>query len=161
MEALYFRERVVEVTLGRAATEIQGKSASDLKKLVQEELTKEDSTKAVQVLAVSAPFQGRIEVVTGSRKQAQAARENKRWVRGLGEGAKSRGATWYPLKIDGVMRETLCKKEGTGWDFKEEALEIINESNSREGFQVKAMKVHWLSQVSDKATGSLAVYFES
>ena len=56
MEAVHFRERVVEVTLGRTTTETQGKSAGDMKKLVQEELGKEDSTKDVQVLAVSAPF---------------------------------------------------------------------------------------------------------
>jgi hypothetical protein len=57
------------------------------------------------------------------------------------------------------MREELCKKEGTGWEFKDDALEIISKSNLREGFQVKAMKVYWLSRVLDKAIGLIVVYF--
>lgn len=161
VEALHYRERIVVVTLGKAMAEVQGKSGETLKKIAQEELQKEESTKTVQVIAASMPTQGRLEIVTASKKQAQAARENKRWVRGFGEGAKAKEATWFPLKVDGVMREELCKKEGTGWEFKDDALEIISKSNSREGFQVKAMKVHWLSRVSDKATGSIAVYFDS
>src|SRR5271170_309364 len=159
--ATYFREQVVVVVLGKAAEEIKEKPLDALKKQIQDELQKEETTKAVQAIAVSLPFPGKLELITGSKEQAQAARNNKKWINALGEGAKAREASWFPLKVDGVTREVLCKREGTGWEFKDDVLEIINESNSREGFQVKALKVHWLSRVSDKTTGSIAVYFDS
>ena len=160
-EARHFRERVVVVTLGKAAEEVKGKPLQVLKKQIQDELQKEEATKAVQAVAVAVPFPGKLELITGSKEQAQAARNSLSWVNALGEGAKAREALWYPLKVDGVTREVLCKKEGSGWEFKDDVLEIINKSNSKEGFQVKAMRVHWLSLVSDKTTGSIAVYFES
>jgi hypothetical protein len=158
---LQYQERTVVITLGKAAAESAGKSTETLKETAQRELQKEESTKAVQVIAVLAPAQGRLEIVTGSKEQAQAARENKRWVRGFGEGAKPKEAIWFPLKVDGVDRKTLCKEEGTGWDFKDDVLEIINQSNSREGCQVKAMKVYWLSPVSEKTAGSIVVTLDS
>ena len=80
--------------------------------------------------------------------------------KGVWRRSKTKGSNMVPLKVDGVDRKTLCKEGGTGWDFKDDVLEIINKSNSREGFQVKAMKVYWLSRVSDKATGSIVVCFD-
>jgi hypothetical protein len=102
---LQYQERTVVTRLGKAASEVTGKSTERLKEIAQKELQKEESTKAVQVIAVSAPTQGRLEIITGSKVQAQAARENKRWVRRFGEGAKPKEATWFPLKVDGVDRK--------------------------------------------------------
>ena len=68
----------------------------------------------MQAIAVSVPFLGKLELITGSKEQAQAARNNKKWINALSEGAKAREASWYLLKVDGVTREVLCKREGTG-----------------------------------------------
>jgi hypothetical protein len=124
---------------------MQGKPMETLKKIAQDELRKEESTKEVQVNAVAAPIQGRLEIVVGTKAQAEAARKNKRWVRGFGEGAKAKEAAWFLLKVDGVDRKTLCKEEGTGWKFKDKVLDIINQSNLKEGQQVEALKVYWIS----------------
>jgi hypothetical protein len=91
------------------------------------------------VIGVSAVTKGHLEIRVASKEQAQQARFNARCVRGFGEAARAKAATWYPIKVDGVAREAICKTEGNGWQFREDALQIINESNSREG-----MKVHSL-----------------
>jgi hypothetical protein len=65
-------------------------------------------------MTVTLLFPGKLELTTGSKEQAQTAHNSKRWINTLEEGAKAREASWYPLKIDRVTRETLCKKEGTG-----------------------------------------------
>lgn len=155
------REKTVVITLGRTAEEIKGKPIDTLKETAQKELQREDSTKNVQVIGVSAVTKGRLEIRVASKEQAQQARSNARWVRGFGEAARAKAATWYPIKVDGVAREAICKTEGNGWQFREDALQIINESNSREGMKVQAMKLHWLSKTSDKPSGSLAVYLDS
>ena len=125
-EAIHFRERVVVVELGKAAEGIKGKPLDAWKKQIQDELQKEETTKAVQAMAVSLPFPGKLELITGSKEQAQAARNNKRWINALGQGAKAKEASWYPLKVDGVLREAVCKEGGTGWEFKDDILELIN-----------------------------------
>lgn len=109
-----YQEQTVVILLGKSAAENKGKSTETLKEIAQKELQKEETTKAVQVIAVSTPAQGRLEIITGSKEQAQAARENRRWVQGFGEGAKSKEATWYPVKVDRVDRKTLYKEGGTG-----------------------------------------------
>ncbi|KFX86510.1 hypothetical protein O988_09535, partial [Pseudogymnoascus sp. VKM F-3808] len=129
------REQTVVITLGRTAEEIKGKPIATLKETVQKELQREDSTKNVQVIGVSAVTKGRLEIRVASKEQAQQARSNARWVRGFGEAARAKAATWYPIKVDGVAREAICKTEGNGWQFREDALQIINESNSREGMK--------------------------
>src|SRR5579871_5507549 len=126
-EAVHFREWVVVVILGKAAEGIKGKLLDALKKQIQSELQKEEATKAVQAIAVSLPFLGKLELITGSKEQAQAARNNKKWINALGEGAKAREASWYPLKVDGVLREAVCKEGGSGWEFKDDILELINQ----------------------------------
>ena len=88
-----YQERIVTITLGKAIADVQGKSMETLKKIAQEELSKEESTKEVQVIAVATPVQGRLEIITKTKAQAQAARENKKWIRGFGEGAKAKEAT--------------------------------------------------------------------
>jgi hypothetical protein len=155
------REQTVVITLGRTAEEIKGKPIATLKEIAQKELQREDSTKNVQVIGVSAVTKGRLEIRVASKEQAQQARLNARWVRGFGEAARAKAAAWYPIKVDGVAREAICKTEGNGWQFREDTLQIINESNSREGMKVQAMKLHQLSKTSDKPSGSLAVYLDS
>ncbi|KFZ24867.1 hypothetical protein V502_00654 [Pseudogymnoascus sp. VKM F-4520 (FW-2644)] len=77
------------------------------------------------------------------------------------EGAKLKDAAWHPLKIDGVAREAVCLESGNGWEFKEDILQIVNESNLYKGEEVKAMKIYWLSKISEKTVGSITVYFET
>ena len=77
-EAVHFQEQVVVVILGKAAEGIKGKPLDALKKQIQSELQKEEATKAVQAIAVSLPFLGKLELITGSKEQAQAACNNKR-----------------------------------------------------------------------------------
>jgi hypothetical protein len=155
------RERMVVITLGRSVEVVQGKSIAELKEFAEKELQREDSTKDVQVIGVSAVTKGRLETMVASKEQAQQARANARWVRGFGEAAKAKEATWYPIKVDGVAREAICKEGGNGWEFREDALQVIDDSNSRSGMKVKAMKLHWLSKPSDNPSGSLVVYLDS
>lgn len=55
----------------------------------------------------------------------------------------------------------MCSESGNGWEFREDVLQVINESNSHEGEEVRAMKVHWLSRVSEKTVGSITIYLET
>jgi hypothetical protein len=157
------RERVVVVTTGKSAAEVQGKSVKILKETAEKELRQEEATKDIQVIGVSAASKGRFEITVASKEQAEKARSNARWVRGFGAEAKVKEATWYPIKVDGVAREVICtaKGEGYSWEFRDDVLDIINKSNSREGFKVKALKIHWLSKQSENASGSIAVYLDS
>jgi hypothetical protein len=155
------REKTVVVNIGALRSTHQAKSPEEIKVVIQEELAKDPKTKEVEVIGITGPHQGRLELHTASRKQAEAARNNIRWARELSERAKPREATWYPVKVDSVSREMLCRKEGTGWEFKDDAKDYINSQNSRPDFKVQVMKLHWLSKVSDKPLGSLVMYLDS
>lgn len=98
-----------------------------------------------------------------SKEQAEAARANARWVRGFGPEAKAKEAVWYPIKVDGIAKEVICKtKDGRFTrELQDDILETISKSNSHEGFVVKAMKVHLLSKESDSPHCSIAMYLES
>lgn len=74
------RDKVVVVTLGRAAAGLQGKSVGTIKEMAQKELQKEAQTKDVQVVGASTVAQGRMEIIVASKEQAEAARANARWV---------------------------------------------------------------------------------
>jgi hypothetical protein len=65
-------------------------------------------------MAVALSFPEKLELTTGSKEQAQAAHNSKRWINVLEERAKAREASWYLLKMDRVTRKVFCKKEGTG-----------------------------------------------
>lgn len=66
-----------------------------------------------------------------------------------------------PVKVDGVLREAICKPEGTGWEFQDNAAVCLGEQNSRPDFKVKVMKMHWLSPISTKLAGSMVIYLDS
>lgn len=155
------REKVVILSLGRAASTLKGKPMMAIKELAQKKLQEEEITKEVKVLGVSAITGQRLEIQTESKKQADIARANAHWVAGFGEEAKVRQATWYPIKVDGVARENICKKTGNGWQFKDGTAKLLEESNSRPNLSVKVMKMYWLSKPTDKPTGSMAIYLDS
>ncbi|KFZ18661.1 hypothetical protein V501_01078 [Pseudogymnoascus sp. VKM F-4519 (FW-2642)] len=156
-----FRDKVVVITLGKATGEVEKIPITILQETLQNELQKENKTENIKIIGVAKPNKGRLEVTLESKEQAVTARANKRWTHLIGEGAKLKDAAWHPLKIDGVAREAMCSESGNGWEFKEDILQIVNESNSYEGEEVKAMKIHWLSKISEKTVGSIAVYFET
>ncbi|KAI9747291.1 MAG: hypothetical protein M4579_007490, partial [Chaenotheca gracillima] len=149
-DASGFREKVVVITLGKATGEVEKIPITVLKETLQNELQKDKKTKDIKIIGVAKPNKGRLEVTLESKEQAVIARANKRWAHLIGEGAKLKDAAWHPLKIDGVAREAVCAESGNGWEFKEDVLQIINESNSHDGNEVKAMKIHWLSKISEK-----------
>jgi regulator of replication initiation timing len=155
------REKVVILSLGKAASTLKGKPMMAIKELAQKKLQEEEITKEVKVLGVSAISGQRLEIQTESKKQADIARANAQWVVGFGEEAKVRQATWYPIKVDGVARENICKKTGNGWQFKDDTGKLLEESNSRPNLSVKVMKMYWLSKPTDKPTGSMAIYLDS
>jgi hypothetical protein len=155
------REKGITLNLGKSAAALKGKPLAAIKELAQKELAKTEATKGVKIVGVSAVVGERLEIQTASKEQAESARANAQWTKALGEGAKVRQATWYPIKLDGVAREEICTKAGNGWQLKEGLEKLISESNSKPGFAVKVMKAHWLSAPSAKLSGSMAVYLES
>ena len=154
-------EKRVVVKVGALRTMHIGKTPEELKQLIQEEMRKEMKTKEVEVIGISPPVNGRMEVATASKTQADAARKHTKWAKEISEWAKVKGAEWYPVKVDSVHREVICKKEGNGWEFKDDVKEIINSENSRPDFRVQVEKIHWLSPASDKKQGSLVMYLDS
>jgi hypothetical protein len=69
---------VVVIVLEKAVEEIKGKALDTLKKQIQDELQKEETTKEVQAMAVTLSFPGKLELTTGSKEQAQTAYNSKR-----------------------------------------------------------------------------------
>lgn len=157
----HVREKTVIVNIGPLRTEHATKTTEEFKELVQQELKTREPTKAVKVIGISKPARGRFELHTGDKKQAEAARKHSAWSKCLSEQAKVRGAAWYPVKVDGVLREAICKPEGTGWEFQDNAAARLGEQNSRPDFKVKVMKMHWLSPISTKLAGSMVIYLDS
>jgi hypothetical protein len=98
-----------------------------------------------------------------SKEQAEKAISNARWARAFGEDAKIKEAEWYPIKVDRVAREVVYKMEDSRFirDFQDDILDVINKSNSRDGFQVKAMKAHLLGKPSENSHCSIAIYLDS
>ena len=81
------------------------------------------------MVGISAIVGERLEIQTESKEQAEIARSNTQWAKALGEEAKVRQAAWYPIKVDGVAREGICKKTGNGWQFKQGLEDLISKSN--------------------------------
>jgi hypothetical protein len=86
------RERGITLNLGRAAATLRGKPLATIKDMAQKEMQKEDATKRVKVVGVSAIVGERLEIQTESKEQAEVARSNTQWAKALGEEAKVRQA---------------------------------------------------------------------
>jgi hypothetical protein len=155
------KERGVTLNLGKAVAELKKKPLAAIKEVAQKELQKIEGTKGVRVIGVSPIIGNRLEIQVGSKEQAEVARNNAQWTKGLGEGVGVQQAAWYPIKVDGVAREEICKKTGNGWQFKQGIEEVISTSNSAPGRPVKVMKAYWLSPPTTKKVGSMAVYLDS
>lgn len=156
------KERTVTVLLGKDGSKIVGQSLNQLKAIASKELLQEPTTKTVQVISVIKQGKNSIDILTASKEQADIAQANKRWVRGFGEHAKVKEATWYPVKVDGVQIDVLCSLENNKWQFKGDVLDIINEGNVEKGIEVKAKNIYWLRQPKpDAVNGSIVVSFDS
>jgi hypothetical protein len=155
------QEKVITVDLGRATEQYKDKPLEEIRAVVEKELSTEEDTKGVQVVGVSCVAVGRLEVKVATREQADTARKNRQWLQGVGQGVSARQAMWYPVKVDGVDREILCTKEGNGWQFKEDASKMLENSNLTTDVKVKIMKMHWLSKPSSKPVGSIVIYLDS
>lgn len=155
------REKVVSVTLGRTATRHKDSSLDELKSIAEKELAQQLPTAQIQILGINRAALERIDLTMETKEQANTVRENADWVKGFGEDAKVRQATWYPIKLDGVPKEVLCTREGNGWDFKADAAQILGGGNSQEGERFGVKKLHWLSKPTAKLEGSLVVYVDS
>ena len=123
--AMTNREKVVSVILGRTATQHKNSSLDDLKYIAEKELAQQLPTAQVQILEINRAAPERIDLTMETNGQANTARENAEWVKGFGEEAKIRQATWYPIKLDGVPKEVLCTREGNGWDFKADRKSVV------------------------------------
>src|SRR4030088_2716190 len=128
--------------------------------MAQKKMQKEEATKGVKVVGISAIVGERLEIQMESKEQAEVARSNTQWAKALGEEAKVRQVAWHPIKVDGVAREGTRKKTGNGWQFKQGLENLISKSNTRPDLPVKVMKAYWLSKPSSKESGSMAVYLD-
>jgi hypothetical protein len=156
------KERTVTVLLGKDSAKTLGQSLNQLKATASKELLQEPSTKTIQVVSVIKQGKNSIDILTASKEQADMAQANKRWVRGFGESAKVKEATWYPVKVDGVQIDVLCSLKENKWQFKGDVLDIINEGNVEKGINVKAKNIYWLRQPKlDAVNGSIIVSFDS
>ncbi|KFZ23435.1 hypothetical protein V502_02086, partial [Pseudogymnoascus sp. VKM F-4520 (FW-2644)] len=141
----HVREKTVIVNIGLLQTEHATKTTEEFKELaslnrlkdalnytpVTRSRQRQPGNTSVKVIGISKPAQGRFELHTGDKKQAEAARKHSAWSKCLSEQARIRGAAWYPVKVDSVLQEAICKPEGIGWEFQDNAAACLGEQNSR------------------------------
>jgi hypothetical protein len=71
----------------QAAT-LKGKLLAKIKDIAQKELQKSEATKGVKVIGVSAVVGECLEIQTGSKEQAEIARQSTKWTKALGKDTK-------------------------------------------------------------------------
>lgn len=59
------------------------------------------------------------------------------------------------------LTKVLCTTDGDGWQFRNDAAQILENGNSRDSLRVSVKKFYWLSKATDKLEGSMAVYLDS
>ncbi|RFU26787.1 hypothetical protein B7463_g9555, partial [Scytalidium lignicola] len=145
----------------QTAAQCRDMTLEDLKKLAEKELEEKLPAAKAKISGINRVARERIDLTMETKEQAEAARDDTNWVRGFGEEAKMKLATWYPIKLDGVLREVLCMNEGDGWQFRSDAAQIIESGNSKEGINVKVKMMHWISKPTEKMQGSIVAYLDS
>lgn len=65
-----------------------------------------------------------------TKEQANTVQENADQIKGFREDAKIRQVTWYLIKLNRVLKEMLCTREGNGQNFKANAAQILADGNS-------------------------------
>ena len=90
----------------------------------------------------------------------KAARASPRWLEKSLPGARIKGETWFPIKIDRVYKNQVTKENETGDNhiFKDDILEAFARDNPIEGIDFKAIKIAWLSKRSTRWNGSLLIW---
>ena len=84
------RERGVTLSLRKSAATLKGKPLATIKEIAQKELQKSEATKGVKVVGVSAVVGERLKIQTGSKEQAEIARQSTEWTKALREDTKVR-----------------------------------------------------------------------
>lgn len=148
------------LTINATRTKKDLKNAETVKNVLQKALRAEDTTKDINVQGLKLLEGPQLLVQLASKGECEIARINTRWLEKALPGARVRGETWYPVKIDGVYKNQVTKENETGDNhtFKDDILETFTQDNAIEGIKFKAMKIAWLSKQSPKLNGSLLIW---
>lgn len=75
-------------------------------------------------------------------------------------GARIRGETWYPIKVDGVSKGVVLDPEGNGKTLRPKIVTNFVQDNSKDNIDCTARKAVWISRPSDKVNGSMVVWLQ-
>lgn len=150
--------RTIEIDISRARGE-----KNDLNKVKDKwikAIKDNDNTGDVEVEYVREVYTNKVELCLATIEQAQRTRNNPRWIEIAMPGARMRGETWYPIKVDGVAKSIVLDPQGTSKTIRPEIVPNFAIDNSKDNIDCTAIKAVWISRPSDKVNGSMIVWLK-
>jgi hypothetical protein len=114
----------------------------------------------VEVEYIREVYTNKVELCLATVEQTQRTRDNPRWIERAMPGARMRGETWYPIKVDGISKSIVLDPQGSGKTLKPEVVPNFARDNSKDNVDCTAMKATWISRPSDKVNGSMIVWLK-
>ncbi|CAD0098219.1 unnamed protein product, partial [Aureobasidium mustum] len=118
-------------------------------------LQENPNTEDVEVEFLREIYTNKVELCLATVEQAQRTRDNPRWIERAMPGARIRGETWYPIKVDGISKSVVLDPAGGPKTLKPEIVANFATDNSKDNIDCTAMKAVWISRPSDKVNGSM------
>lgn len=116
------------------------------KTTINNELSKDQNTKQVQVEGVKSTPGNSLKVFVNSEEDARVLQQNQAWLEKL-QGARLGQEPWYPIKIDDVRKIDVFENGELREDFKD----MFQQEN-----EAQAQRISWLS--GPKPYGSMIAY---
>ncbi|KAI4732297.1 hypothetical protein E4T50_17119 [Aureobasidium sp. EXF-12298] len=123
-------------------------------------LQENPSTEDVGVEFLREIYTNKVELCLATVEQAQRARDNPRWIEKAMPGARIRGETWFPIKVDGISKNVVLDPSRGPKNLKPEVVTNFATDNSKDNIDCTAMKAVWISRPSDKVNGSMIVWLK-
>ena len=123
-------------------------------------LQENPNTEDVEVEFLREIYTNKVELCLATVEQAQRTRDNPRWIEKAMPGARIRGETWFPIKVDGISKSVVLDPAGGPKTLKPDVVTNIATDNSKDNIDCTAMKAVWISRPSDKVNGSMIVWLK-
>lgn len=150
--------RALEIDISRARGE--KKDLAKVKDKWIKAIKENQGTEDVEVEYIREVYTNKVELCLTSIEQAQRTRDNPRWIEKAMPGARIRGETWHPIKVDGLSKATILDPEGNGRTIRSEIVTNFAQDNSKDNVDCTAMKAVWISRPSDKVNGSMVIWLK-
>ena len=85
-------------------------------------------------------YTNKVELYLATIEQAQRTRDNPRWIEKAMPGARIRGETWFPIKVDGISKSVVLDPAGGPKTLKLDVVTNIATDNSKDNIDCIAMK---------------------